>query len=427
MKFCLALAMRRYRGERAIFRELVQRHASMSGASEVNQSSSATSLDAYVVNAAGSDCGDSGSEQQHSPEENIDFEILDVEKGGHPTNESSLDYTDDEDVSIDQVLEATAAENSSAKLDTLPSVNWKSEELTKWALKGSAVPRDKLTSLLKLLREKFGIEGLPLDARTLLKTPVNVDVEDMCDGDYVYLGIAKGLQRLTLTHPNLFMSCLDLPLQFNMDGLPPFDSSPLSVWPILGKYLNHVFLVAVWTGKSKDPSDPDLFMKDFLVELEQLRSSGVELDGKIIPLRVDCFVNDAPARSMCKGTKLHSGYSSCERCVVKGARVENRICYPHLDAPLRSDEGLSKMEYRAEDNKTTHQLRRKSLIDHNIGCVSMFVLDSMHLVYQGVVKRLLEWLTSSSMPRQYRLSQLLQDMVSEHLLRYNGKLPREFA
>ena len=112
---------------------------------------------------------------------------------------------------------------------------------------------------------------------------------------------------------------------------------------------------------------------------------------------------------------------------MKGARVENRICYPHLDAPLRSDEGLSKMEYRAEDNKTTHQLRRKSLIDHNIGCVSMFVLDSMHLVYQGVVKRLLEWLTSSSMPRQYRLSQLLQDMVSEHLLRYNGKLPREFA
>ena len=55
--------------------------------------------------------------------------------------------------------------------------------------------RDNLTSLLSLLRKHNNPE-LPADARTLLSTPRSVHVKFIAGGEYAFLGIADGLNRL---------------------------------------------------------------------------------------------------------------------------------------------------------------------------------------------------------------------------------------
>ena len=68
-----------------------------------------------------------------------------------------------------------------------------------------SVPRDTLSNLLKILRY-HGNENLPLDGRTLLKTPVNVDVDNVGGGDYAYIGIAAGLRRIYALYPGAFQN-----------------------------------------------------------------------------------------------------------------------------------------------------------------------------------------------------------------------------
>ena len=143
--------------------------------------------------------------------------------------------------------------------------------------------------------------------------------------------------------------------------------------------------------------------------------------GSLFPFQINFFVCDAPARSFCKGTKLHSGYHSCERCCTKGVQCQNRIVYPNLDCAKRTDGEFAAMSYQG-----THQLRHTLLVNRGINCVSQFVLDSMHLVYQGVVKRMLEWWCNPS-KLQCRLSNKQRTLVSNTMIRFNGQLPREFA
>lgn len=49
------------------------------------------------------------------------------------------------------------------------------------------IPNNATTKLFHILNNK--IPSLPLDARTLLKTTRNVNVEKFCNGSYIYFGI----------------------------------------------------------------------------------------------------------------------------------------------------------------------------------------------------------------------------------------------
>ena len=68
-----------------------------------------------------------------------------------------------------------------------------------------------------------------------------------------------------------------------------------------------------------------------------------------------------------------------------------------------------------------HQRERTVLLDYGIKCVNGF----MHLLFLGVTKRLLEFITSG--PRCCKISNTQRRMLSDALVANNGKLPREFA
>lgn len=57
-----------------------------------------------------------------------------------------------------------------------------------------------VTELLAILRLN-GHSELPKDPRTLLKTPRNVTVAQTCGGEYVYIGIEKGIRLILKDFP----------------------------------------------------------------------------------------------------------------------------------------------------------------------------------------------------------------------------------
>lgn len=113
---------------------------------------------------------------------------------------------------------------SSESADGCESGNLK---LRMWAIKHN-ITRNALCELLKIL-VYFGLTWLPLDARTLLETPKHVQLVNLSNGTVWYNSIEKCLREI--------FSKLDrnlvLKLNFNIDGIPLYDSSKKEFWPIL--------------------------------------------------------------------------------------------------------------------------------------------------------------------------------------------------
>ena len=77
-----------------------------------------------------------------------------------------------------------------------------------------------LNDLLSIL-VVYGFSFSPKDSRTLMKTPVNVDIRELSKGKLWYYGIKSHLQ---LIFQNI-CSDIKLTLDFNFDGVELFNSS----------------------------------------------------------------------------------------------------------------------------------------------------------------------------------------------------------
>ena len=146
--------------------------------------------------------------------------------------------------------------------------------------------------------------------------------------------------------------------------------------------------------------------------------------GKVFQVSLSCFVCDAPARAFLKCIKLHSGYSSCERCVVRGSYTSRRVVFNNEDiCECRTDEKFRQVQYNHELDD--HQHTHSPLIDIDFPCVSGFPLDYMHLVCLGVVKRLLNFLKQG--PKDCKISQHQVSLISTKLIALQTEIPSDFA
>lgn len=126
------------------------------------------------------------------------------------------------------------------------------------------------------------------------------------------------------------------------------------------------------------------FLQDFVTEVDNLIFNGYVRYEKIFIFLIRHYILDAPARELIKCCIGHNGYASCEKCTVFGERVDYRQTYIDLHAPLRTDESFkNQMQPR-------HHKGVSPLLQLNIKMISQFRLEPMHLVYEGVFKRLLE-------------------------------------
>lgn len=116
-------------------------------------------------------------------------------------------------------------------------------------------------------------------------------------------------------------------------------------------------------------------------------------------------------------------YYACERCLVKGEHVEGNVTFSETGAEKRTDEIFRTLAYEG------HQFGASPLLKLGIGMVSGFVLDSMHLVYIGVTRKLINsWKTGkgAQIPKAIKLCSRQLEVISRKLCRLRDFIPREF-
>lgn len=327
---------------------------------------------------------------------------------------SSSDVSDDEDIVERQ-------------LDELRSIFSKHE-----------CTREFKNDILKFMKNLSpATQGvLPSDCRSLRPPLIQHKFDNTVKpGCLVYFGISNVLNWAKIDLYNSKSTTVNLSI--NIDGLPLYQSSGVSFWPILGSIEDKpVFIVACYGGKSK-PSCANQFLKKFVDEVCVLRKEGIAVRGMRYRFVLRKIVMNAPARSFILGIMNHNAREACHKCFIKGincnrsglasTRVQRQrgrkaMCYLQMDAEprcstdylfndnipkcnpeancLHEDYWLSEDENCASDDSCEEegiQGQSEGLYKYRtiltkipeFDLVKDIPLDYMHAVCSGIVKKLI--------------------------------------
>lgn len=247
--------------------------------------------------------------------------------------------------------------------------------LATWSVRHNSSHRS-INELLVFFKKYF--PELPKDARTLLKTPKVNCIIDMEPGEYVHIGLKRGLDRV-LDHQSILPT--EITLTFNIDGLPLSRSSSSCFWPILCKpnITNKILVVGVYHGYSQ-PKNFNNFLRLFVDELKELMTE-YKFKNTLIKIRIHLFILDAVARAHVLCIKSHCGYFACNRCTQEG-EFHGGVTFPGIHAPKRTNES-----FRNQDDDEYHH--GKTILEElDLDLVNQFSLDYLHLALLGVMKKL---------------------------------------
>lgn len=315
------------------------------------------------------------------------------------------------------------AQNSSIEQYDIKILNEQKKinnSLAEWASKFH-ISRNASNELLQLLNEHIPSLNLPTDIRTILKSEKENNFINMNPGEYYHFGIENGLCHI-LDSVNEVYGSNHIKLELNIDGLPLAKSSRKQFWPILCKIeeqpYNEVFLVGLYEGNEK-PASAESFLRPFVNELKELYENGFKHNGKTISISLDKIICDAPAKSFILGIKSHNAYHGCTKCIAEGDFIKNRMTYVTTNCTLRTDE-----RFRAGVYEEYHKTYTP-LIELKIDLVNQVVLDVMHVVYLGVMKRLISFWVNGK--KDIRLSDDSITSISKKLFKFRKYIPSEFA
>ncbi|KYM98827.1 hypothetical protein ALC62_10457, partial [Cyphomyrmex costatus] len=285
-------------------------------------------------------------------------------------------------------------------------------DLATWAVQHQ-ISHIALRALLQRLKQYSCFSTLPIDARSILKTPRQQDIRIVPPGTYHHFGVSNSVLKI-LSSVKESIDCIKITI--NIDGLPLTKSSQQQFWPILGSIVsyNNVFMIGVYHGNEK-PADVNDFLKYFVDEMKDLCENGINIQGRNIPCRLEALICDTPAKAFVLCVKGHSGYSSCTKCQTEGQNVQNRICFPQVDAPLRTDEDFIR---KIDDDY--HKL------EYHILNLSNVPLDYMHLICLGIMRKLIYLWVEGDL--HYRLRATAVEAISICLVvKLKPSIPVEFA
>jgi hypothetical protein len=170
----------------------------------------------------------------------------------------------------------------------------------------------------------------------------------------------------------------------NIDGLPLFKSSPLSLWPILIDF-DHKGIplpISVYCGYGKPNFEE--FLPPFINEVQEMKTVGMEVEvagihmtlkfGKVI------YVCDAPARAALMCVKGHTAKLGCAFCRAEGIYYHNRVSFSTVTKEPRTDQAY------AENNQLG-----LSLLAPIANLYSDIPVDYQHNVCLGVVRKLFKF------------------------------------
>ncbi|XP_055525161.1 uncharacterized protein LOC129718406 isoform X2 [Wyeomyia smithii] len=205
-----------------------------------------------------------------------------------------------------------------------------------------------LKEILSIIRHDYGDKDLPMDPRTLIRTPqrTGMTFKSISGGQYWHQGLEiclkKSFEHLT--------EDIQIELNVNIDGLPIHRSSKYQFWPILCNVhqMPHIppMTVGIFLGKIK-PQNITEYLTPFVEELISVLSKGVKVNNHAVGVKIRCIVCDSPARAFIKGTTNFNGINGCLKCTIEGeySYVSRTVTFPKLNCVLRTDEKFRRKEY----------------------------------------------------------------------------------
>lgn len=278
--------------------------------------------------------------------------------------------------------------------------------------------------MLNILRN-IGHE-VPKDIRTILREYKTIrPISKIKNGSYLNLGICNIIQPHLLKHINNITNNIKIKLSFSIDGLPLGKNSKSQFWPILMSFINlpifkkKNFLVGIFHSFNGKPGNINEFLGPFINELNHILIYGIQIHKKQINFEVAHIVADAPAKAFLLNVKNHNGYFACTSCEVEGEYLD-KVCFLDVSAPLRTNNS-----FRLKSNSEYHKDGFCPLIELPIDITKCVVLDYMHCLCQGVMKKLLDFWVKGKKP--IRVLEDKKNLVSLALFNLRKSVPSEFA
>lgn len=299
-----------------------------------------------------------------------------------------------------------------------------------------------LEDLLKALKKHALFEKLPARTPTLMKSRCKPqgrpevltynDPQTADEREFTYFGILNGLQHqieLNAVLKNLILREGEVRLIFNTDGAPLFVKSYFSktAWPLLCRvhhpnYRIPPFMVALHVGTAKPPHRP--FLRDFVRELNCLNGNHFELDERTIKISLLLITADAPARAYLKQICGHNGRSGCEKCFqmqykTGGIRV-NFEFKEKCELKMRTH-----ANFKAQEDVLHHKGPSMLLKLKSFDIIRQVVLDDLHLIDEGIGKKLLFYVAQES-KGIFRISDSLLREMNREIASFASYTPSDF-
>lgn len=349
--------------------------------------------------------------------------VVEVENENPLQNASQFleDTVDDNINSVGQLSiddDRAVETDSNVSIEEIPKTL--SEVMRVWACTHS-VKHDTLNDLLRELRN-FGHPELPLDARTLLRTPRKNEFQTLPSGGiYGHVGIKQALfQQLRNINVDTF-DFNDIYIDINVDGLPLAKSADSQLWPILGKIVNAEFrqgpfLIGAWHGPGK-PKNVDEFLSPFIREYSELSETGFCYNGRTFRIHLHKVLADTPAKNFIRCFPAHN--SRCGNCMQLGETRNGRRIFIEKNSPLRTDATFRSDLPAKFDNV------RSPFETIGLSMTAQFPLDYMHLLCLGVTKKLLKsWINEAG---KSVIAVEANEQMNQQLYALKEWIPIEFA
>lgn len=320
----------------------------------------------------------------------------------------------------DEENDITDSENESEEEQTEFSdiasayITW----VTKYNISGIAADE-----FLNYLRDNH-FSFLPKTIKTLRSKAYTIEapIREMGDGRFLYFGIKNIVNRF-IDIANINVQLVQhFKIGFGIDGVPLAKSSKSCFWPILIRFNEYpaVLPVAVFHGRSK-PHSIDDYLMEFSDELREILSEGMVRNGVQLNFSIGPLVFDAQAKCFVHDIIAPTGFNACPKCFVQGEKINHRMVFPNLLAPLRTDDSFLNMDDPIHRSTSLPPLARIG-----INCISETAIDYMHLSCQGVLKTLMNfWINTTSQP--YSLNREQKAEINYRILMIRRQLVSDFV
>lgn len=218
-------------------------------------------------------------------------------------------------------------------------------------------------------------------------------------------------------------------ISFNTDGVSPFKSSLLTIWPIFLALANlppkvrtlkrNIIITCVfWIAETK-PSMP-VFLGHFKKIIDRINTTGLVVKTrnglKKFNLKPLFGVFDLVAKAPIMNMMQFNGKYGCPSCLHPGLRVGRLQTYPPGSYTLRTSTSIKMAADKAEkDIAVIDGIKGSSILAKIVDVPLGAPTDYMHCVLEGVVKRLLDqWISSTFKP--YYINKRKIEQIDESLI-----------